>query len=79
MLAHPTLNSGFQLVNKRKILGHQQSMRAERDPQVFERKRSFSEVRGLQNILLQDITNPTKINGGFGRVYLQTRNLPKNL
>ena len=77
MLAHPTLNCSLKLMEQRGKLADLEPMRANRHTQVFERKRPYNKTYFTDDLLPQAITNPSKINGGFVRINLQTRNLPK--
>ena len=78
MLAHPTLNRSLKLLKQRRELTDLEPMRANRHTKAFERKRPCSKTCFTGDLLPQAITNPSKINGGFGRINLQARNLPKN-
>jgi hypothetical protein len=71
VLAHPALDSRFKLMQEGRKLASQKSVGAEGDSKVFEREATFIKTRFLKDILLQVVTDTTKIYKGFPGVNMQ--------
>jgi hypothetical protein len=72
VFAHPALNSSFKLMQEGVELASQKSVRAERDPKVFEREATFRKPRGLEDSVFQAVTNTTEIYKGFCCINMKT-------